>query len=155
LSDPEIRTARNVLTQVNDQAQQLQQMSEQFRASKVGEETKESIAKAQIAHAKEAGEITRKKFERELYALKGLLAQSLRVKLEVARAERENMEGRMRGEAGGDKIIPAVPRTVVDDEHHYWPYEGEYWRDELGTYELDFSMCRPEGPVTAAAGAGQ
>ncbi len=156
LSDPEIRTSRAVLAQVNDQATQLSKMSEQFRASKVGEETKESIAKAQVAHAKEAGEVTRKKFERELYALKGLLAQALRVKLEVARSERENIERKIRGEQGGDKIVPAVARTVVDDEHHYWPYEGEYWRDELGTYELDFSMCRAEGgPVAAGGGTGQ
>ena len=25
--------------------------------------------------------------------------------------------------------------TAVDDERVYWPYEGEYWRDELGTYQ--------------------
>ena len=23
----------------------------------------------------------------------------------------------------------------VDDEHVYWPFEGEFWRDELGNYE--------------------
>ena len=23
----------------------------------------------------------------------------------------------------------------MNDERVYWPYEGEYWRDELGTYE--------------------
>jgi hypothetical protein len=22
----------------------------------------------------------------------------------------------------------------VSDEHLFWPYEGEFWRDELGTY---------------------
>ncbi len=156
MSDPEIRTSRAVLTQVNDQQTKLSKMSEQFRTSKLGEETRESIAKAQVAHAKEAGEVTRKKFERELYSLKGLLGQALRVKLEVARSERENIERKIRGEQGGDKIIPAVPRTVVDDEHLYWPYEGEYWRDELGTYELDFSMCRGDlPPVAAGSGTGQ
>ena len=156
LSDPEIRTSRAVLTQVNDQQTKLSKMSEQFRTSKVGEETRESIGKAQLAHAKEAGEVTRKKFERELYALKGLLGQALRVKLEVARSEREGIERGIRGEKStDDKIVPAVPRTVVDDEHHYWPYEGEYWRDELGTYELDFSMCRPEGVPVAASGTGR
>ena len=23
---------------------------------------------------------------------------------------------------------------AVSDEHLFWPYEGEFWRDELGTY---------------------
>jgi hypothetical protein len=44
--------------------------------------------------------------------------------------------------------VPAAARTVVDDEHVYWPYQGEYWRDELGTYELDFTMCRALGNGT-------
>ncbi|HSI06772.1 MAG TPA: hypothetical protein VLC93_19940, partial [Myxococcota bacterium] len=41
LSDPEIRTSRAVLTQVNEQQTQLSKMSEQFRTSKLGEETKD------------------------------------------------------------------------------------------------------------------
>ena len=39
---------------------------------------------------------------------------------------------------------PAVARAIVKkykysvavaDDQLYWPYEGEYWRDELGTYQ--------------------
>ena len=90
-----------------------------------------------------AGEVTRRKFEQELYDLKSLLAQAVRIKLEVVRAEREALERKLRNEASEDDLVPATARTVVGDEHLYWPYEGEYWRDELGTYELDFTMCRP------------
>ena len=36
-------------------------------------------------------------------------------------------------------------RWGVKDTELMWPYFGEYWRDELGTYELDFSMCRASG----------
>jgi hypothetical protein len=25
--------------------------------------------------------------------------------------------------------------VAVADDQLYWPYEGEYWRDELGTYQ--------------------
>ena len=95
------------------------------------------------ATAEGAAKVTREKFEGELYELKGLLAQAYRIKIEVVRAERQAIEAEMQGRDAGDAIIPAVARTVVDDEHLYWPYEGEYWRDELGTYQLDFSMCRP------------
>ena len=24
--------------------------------------------------------------------------------------------------------------VVVDEEHQMWPFDGEYWRDELGFY---------------------
>jgi hypothetical protein len=118
-------------------------MPTEFRDSRLGREVADELAELSSARAREAGDITRKKFERELYNLKSLLAQALRIKIEVVAAEKTALQARMRGEKTYDEIVPAVARSVVGDEQLYWPYEGEYWRDELGTYELDFSMCRP------------
>lgn len=142
LNNTEIRTARDVVHQVEAQKKALADMSEKFRQSSLGNELAESLKQATLDSAKHAGEVTRHKFEQELYKLKGLLAQALRIKIEVARSERETIEKKMQGRPGGDALVQAPARTVVDDEHLYWPYEGEYWRDELGTYELDFSMCQ-------------
>ena len=142
LNDTEIRTGGEVLHQLRAQQKTLADMSEKFRQSGVGSDLSASLAQANLDGTKQAGMVTRKKFEQELYRLKGLLAQALRIKIEVARSEREGIEKRVQGGATGNDLVQAEARTVVDDEHVYWPYEGEYWRDELGTYELDFSMCR-------------
>ena len=33
--------------------------------------------------------------------------------------------------------------SAVSDEHLYWPYDGEFWRDELGTYTYTMTKgCR-------------
>jgi hypothetical protein len=143
LSDPEIKTARDVVSQVEEQLALLKEMPEEFQRNELGLELNENLRATLLDRMKAAGITARKKFEHELYGLKSLLAQALRIKIEVARAEREIIQSKMRGEATEDDLVPAVQRSVVDDEHLYWPYEGEYWRDELGTYELDFSMCRP------------
>jgi tetratricopeptide (TPR) repeat protein len=143
LTDPSIRTARNVVRQTKDAIDLVKQLPVEFRDSKLGRQVADELQELASARAREAGEITRKKFERELYNLKSLLAQALRIKIEVVAAEKAALQARMRGEATHDEIVPAVARSVVGDEQLYWPYEGEYWRDELGTYELDFSMCRP------------
>ncbi|MEM6531890.1 MAG: hypothetical protein AAF654_04670 [Myxococcota bacterium] len=143
LSDPDIKVARDVVGQVQGQRELFDQMAEEFRQSQMGIELQDELAQLAVNRSKEAGETTRKTFERELYALKDLLGQAIRIKIEVTRSERDAIERRMRGESVDDEIVPAVAQTVVDDERLYWPYEGEYWRDELGNYELDFSMCRP------------
>ena len=143
LSDPDIKVARNVVEQVRGQRGLYDEMIEDFRQSQLGIELQDELATLAVNRSKEAGEITRKTFERELYALKDLLGQAIRIKIEVTRSERDAIEQRMRGEEVNDAIVPAIAQTVVDDERLYWPYEGEYWRDELGNYELDFSMCRP------------
>jgi outer membrane protein assembly factor BamD (BamD/ComL family) len=143
LADPAIRTARSVVQQTQDQIELVKKLPAEFREARIGREVFDELQDLAAARAREAGEVTRKKFEGELYELKSLLAQALRIKIEVVSAEKQAIARKMRGEANQDAIIPAVARSVVGDEQLFWPYEGEYWRDELGTYELDFSMCRP------------
>jgi tetratricopeptide (TPR) repeat protein len=143
LRSPEIQTAQAVVNQVNQERNSLQKsLSKTFRQSTLGSELAVQLNGEALEATQHAGDIIRQKFEQELYKLKSLLGQALRIKIEVARSERDVLEARSHNEPERDAVIPAVARTVVDDEHLYWPYEGEYWCDELGTYELDFSMCR-------------
>ncbi len=153
LSNPEIQQARANLKQVQEQRKHLGRMDDKFKQSDLGANLSHELGIAQSLRAKEAGDIARSKFEREMYNLKSLLAQSLRIKIEVARAERESLEKQMQGQETDDGIMQAEQRSTVDDEHLFWPYEDEYWRDELGTYEFDFSMCKQL--ENAAAGSGQ
>ncbi|MFC1611623.1 hypothetical protein ACFL6C_11745, partial [Myxococcota bacterium] len=143
LADPAIRTARGVVQQTKDEVDLFKQMPVEFRESGLGREIYGELQNLQVSQARAAGEVTRKKFERELYNLKSLLGQALRIKIEVVAAEKQALQRRMRGQDSEDEIVPPLARSVVGDEQLYWPYEGEYWRDELGTYELDFSRCRP------------
>lgn len=40
----------------------------------------------------------------------------------------------MQGTEGTAKRSRKGPLYATDDEHVYWPFTGEYWRDELGYY---------------------
>lgn len=143
LHSSELQTAHAVVEQINDSKKYLEKnMSKPFQQSTIGNELFKALNKDLIEASKAAGVAIQSKFEQESYALKNLLAQALRIKIEVTHAEREVLEAQMHHQPDPNPVIPAVARTVVDDEHLYWPYEGEYWRDELGTYELDFSMCK-------------
>ena len=143
LNDPGIRRAKAVVQQAEAQLAIVDEMSPEFKNGVLGRELRDQVEALVLKRIRETGEVTRKKFEEELYALKSLLAQALRIKIEVARAERTIIEKKMQGQSTLEEdIVPAQAQIVVDDDHLYWPYEGEFWRDELGTYELDFSMCR-------------
>ena len=37
--------------------------------------------------------------------------------------------------------------AAVSDEHEYWPYQGEFWRDELGTFSYTLTKGCREGPA--------
>ena len=50
-------------------------------------------------------------------------------------------------QAGGDlDVVKGYKyKYGVADDQLYWPFEGEYWRDELGTYEYTLTWgCRKQ-----------
>jgi len=64
-----------------------------------------------------------------------LLTQSEIIEFEVADANRQILTERSQGiklESTGDKVIDfAVDRTKI-----FWPFNGEFWQDELGYYRF-------------------
>ena len=63
-----------------------------------------------------------------------------------------NQSGRERRTGSQVEVIKNLKySTATSDEHLYWPYEGEFWRDELGTYTYTFTkgckdrLNRPRG----------
>ncbi len=90
--------------------------------------------------AGDAGQAARDRFERIHKELTGLLSQALRIKVEVLRAQHELIQALQ--ELGPEAVraqFEAPPAPVADDEHVVWPFDGEYWRDELGSYTVALS----------------
>jgi TolA-binding protein len=137
----EIVRAKDVALEAQGELDIWENQDESFRKSSlglvVGKDLKKTVEESFVTGAK----ITQRRFEEELYILKGLLAQAYRIKVEIVREERETIERRLRGDIGYDEVKRASVEAEVGDEYHYWPYKDEYWRDELGSYQIDFSMC--------------
>jgi outer membrane protein assembly factor BamD (BamD/ComL family) len=140
LTDPRVAQAEKTLTQLLKERSAIALLlSEPALVEALDVAMEQRI----IRQRRIAAEATLLKFEEELETLRSLLSQSIKVKLEVARAEREGIEKRLRGESGAQKLKASGRGKKTDSEHVRWPYQGEYWRDELGTYVVDFSMCEP------------
>ena len=96
------------------------------------------------------------KLQYELGELKRLLGDGLRIKFETTTKEKEFLEQQLL--AGGAKdIVKSYKYSVaVADDQLYWPYEGEYWRDELGTYQytLTKGCVEPRKRKREVAGVG-
>lgn len=78
----------------------------------------------------EMGSVLQKLHKRKLADLIEQREQANYLKVEIVTGEKELIEGQ--------KGLP--PKRVVDVEtsvakgYHFWPFEGEYWEDELGTF---------------------
>ena len=75
----------------------------------------------------------RTRFNRLIDDLNDLLNQVDTIELEIATYLRGNLDAESQAQmleierAGGFDVR-------VDEEHMVWPFDGEYWRDELGFY---------------------
>ena len=99
-------------------------------------------ARAEALKAK-VGRSVRRRLKKEFEYIQSLQGQAYRIQVETAKAE----EGRLEASLSRRKQRPkSVVKSFVewtDDEKLIWPFEGEYWRDELGTYELTLGhSCR-------------
>jgi len=80
----------------------------------------------------EAGKLARERLLRVHKELRDLLSQALRVRFETLNAQKGILT-----EAEGSEILASdvlTQEVPVDFEHTKWPFDGEYWRDELGSY---------------------
>jgi hypothetical protein len=144
LSDRAIRRLDEEIAATRREADRgLGARSEAFRGSALAKDLRASLDGERARLATEAGARARHRLDRERVALRSLLEQSLRVKVEVTRREREALEASL-GQGSPTGVVKDYRySTAVSDEDLYWPYDGEFWRDELGTYTFTLTKgCR-------------
>ena len=118
-----------------------------LRDAPLGKRLLQTLAAEKAALVEEAGARTRATLEYERDGLRTLLAQALRIQIEVSRKEREALEGSLAVGYQVEVVRDLKYSYAVSDEHLYWPYEGEFWRDELGTYSYTLTRgCKDRLP---------
>jgi hypothetical protein len=93
------------------------------------------LKKQRSALIQKAGLMAKAKLEAEQSQLRTLLGNAERIKFETTTKEKEFLEEQL--QAGGRRAIIKKYRysVAVNDDQLYWPFQGEFWRDELGTYQ--------------------
>jgi hypothetical protein len=112
-------------------------------AGGLGEEVEAILTDKRTQRLDEAGEAVQTRLREEAEHIKELVQQAIRIGVETARGEQERIESRLRSVDSGPKNVKQRFVEWTDDEKLVWPFSGEYWRDELGTYELTLARsCR-------------
>ncbi len=141
-------TAREIDAEVD---KGLGRRDQAFRGSPLGKALQARLAKEKGQLVTEAGLRARGKLEYERDQLRSMLAQALRIEIEVTRQEREALESSLAAGSQVEVVKNLRWTHAVSDEHLYWPYEGEFWRDELGTYSYTLTKgCKDRPPRSAA-----
>jgi tetratricopeptide (TPR) repeat protein len=135
LTDKDLKAVNDSILEVEREEDSVNQTKDAFRYSALSKTLSENLKAEEVALSAKAGILAKAKLELELGQLKELLGQALRIKFETTTKEKEFLEKQLTNQGKVDEVKKYVFSTAVSDERVFWPYEGEYWRDELGTYE--------------------
>jgi tetratricopeptide (TPR) repeat protein len=134
LSDKDLKNTNDSILEVENELEALGKRPESFRNSELARHLQDSLKKQRSFLIQRAGLMAKAKLEQEQGELRTLLGNGERIKFETTTKEKEFLEEQL--QAGGRTSIVKKYRysVAVPDDQLYWPYQGEYWRDELGTY---------------------
>lgn len=113
----------------------------EFKNSSLGARILQDISVAKSYAIDQTGDLARGRYQRLIDELQDLNNQIDTVDLEIASFTR----GQLNQELQEQQTAIAQSRggrVEVDAEHQIWPFDGEYWRDELGFYRQQVtSQC--------------
>jgi tetratricopeptide (TPR) repeat protein len=133
LSDRTVLRHLEYVSVLKSEEKRLDQAPAEFKNSSLGARIRQDIAVAKSFAVDETGELVRGRYDRLLRELQDLMNQIDTVDLEIATYKRGELSRKAQDQmtaaarSGGGEV-------EVDEEHQLWPFNGEYWRDELGFY---------------------
>ncbi|MFN0062282.1 MAG: adventurous gliding motility protein GltC [Myxococcaceae bacterium] len=135
LTDKDLAVANRSILELEAEMDALTTKSDTFKYSELTKGLLEGLKAQREKLIEKAGVMAKGKLETELEELTKLLGNGERIKFETTTKEKEFLEQQLM--AGGKTAVVKKYKysVAVADDELYWPYEGEYWRDELGTYQ--------------------
>lgn len=119
----------------------LNQSPDEFKNSSLGSRILQDIFVAKSFAIDQTGDLARGRYNRLIDELNELMNQVDTVELEIATFQRGQLSQEMQ-EQQTEVARSGGLNVEVDEEHQMWPFNGEYWRDELGFYRQQVtSQC--------------
>jgi hypothetical protein len=143
LSDRTLLKHRDyVLRVLGDEERLFKSQPPAFRDSPVGAEVRDALDNAKSVAVKNAGALVRERYQRNLDELNEHLRDGAKILIDINAAERGRLEAQARSGQMSREEARVYGVIEPDEEHVIWPFDGEYWRDELGFYrQVVVSKC--------------
>ena len=89
-----------------------------------------------------AGTLARERYQRYLDELAEHLRDASKILIDITAAKRNDLDKEVVSGQLPKEWTQTYGVVKPDEEHVLWPFDGEYWRDELGFYrQVVTSKC--------------
>jgi tetratricopeptide (TPR) repeat protein len=147
------REAKSVVDGLDSELQQLRKYTAKLEMSGLADVLRTSFDQRKSETTSRAGEDLFSQAVQQYRYLRDLSDQTRLINLEMLSGKTDELRSKFNAEAivnDGTQWGEGMKPLNLKQQLEYWPFEGEYWEDELGGYVYNIdSMCgqnKPQGP---------
>jgi len=142
LSDRQLLRNLEYVRVLDEEEARFKKAPASFKNSPLGGDVTDALNLARELAIRNAGTLARERYQRNLDELNEHLRDASKILIDITAAERNKLDQLVVSGQVSKEEARASGRIVPDDEHVIWPFDGEYWRDELGFYRQEYtSKC--------------
>jgi tetratricopeptide (TPR) repeat protein len=142
LSDRQLLRNINYVHMLDAETSRFHKSPDSFRTSNLGQETEDALQQARQLAVKHTGELAIERYQRNLDDLNEHLRDGAKILIDITAAQRNLLDQAITKNQVSKAEAKVFGVVKPDSEHVRWPFDGEYWRDELGFYrEVVQSAC--------------
>jgi hypothetical protein len=103
---------------------------------------RDALKLAREMAVRQAGELAFARYQRNLDELDEHLRNGEKILIDITAAQRNLLDAAIAKQQISQAESKIYGVVNPDEEHVLWPFDGEYWRDELGFYrQVVYSNC--------------
>jgi hypothetical protein len=142
LSDRQLLKHLEYVKMLEEEEQRFTKAPPSFRDSALGNDVKDALELAKDLAIKNGGTQVRERYQRNLDELGEHLRDAAKILIDITAAERNKLEQTVQSGQFSQEDAKVFGVVKPDEEHVLWPFDGEFWRDELGFYrQVVVSKC--------------
>lgn len=143
LSDRQLLRNIEYVRVLDEEGERFKKAPASFQNSPLGGDVKDALQLARDVAVRNAGNLARERYQRTLDELNEHLRNASKILIDITAAQRNQLDQTIAtGQVSQAESKVLGNAAKPDEEHVIWPFDGEYWRDELGFYrQVVVSKC--------------
>jgi hypothetical protein len=134
LSDRQLLRNIDYVKLLEEEEKRFKKSPADFQSSGLGMEVSDALKLARDLAVRQAGELALGRYQRYVDELNEHLRNGEKILIDITAAQRNLLDEKIQTNQVSKAEAKIYGVVKPDEEHVIWPFNGEYWRDELGFY---------------------
>ena len=134
LSDRQLLRNIDYVKLLDEEERRFKKSPPSFQSSSLGQQVADSLKLAHDLAVRQAGELALSRYQRNVDEINEHLRNGEKILIDITAAQRNLLDEKIQKGQVSKAESKIYGDVKPDEEHVIWPFDGEYWRDELGFY---------------------